>query len=114
MDKESSEKLAGAAETVVNEGFHTVEEAVNTAIDSTKGVVHELRNDAMEAVNQTVGQTIGRVKDTLDKQRPQFEQYIASHPWITLGSLLILGYLLIGNRHRNMETTRPLSPTSQK
>ncbi|OQW37248.1 MAG: hypothetical protein A4E19_13865 [Nitrospira sp. SG-bin1] len=99
MDKGTHpDKLAGAAQSVVSEGLHTVEEAVNTAIDSTKDVVHELRNDATEAVDQTIGRTIGRVKDTLDKQRPRFEQYISSHPWIALGSLLVLWYLLTGKR----------------
>src|SRR5689334_5512058 len=99
MDNDrTSEKVAEAAKTVADESLNTVETAVNTAIDSTKGAVHELRSDAVEAVNQTVGRTIGRVKDSLDQRRPQFEQYIASHPWIVLGGLLIVGYLLTGKR----------------
>jgi len=99
MDNDTtSDKLAGASKTVSNETLNTVEAAVNSAIDSTKDAVHELRNDAMEAVNQTVDQTIGSVKEVLDQQRPRFEQYIASHPWITLGGLVILWYLLTGRR----------------
>lgn len=94
----TSDKLAGAAKTVADEGLHTVEAAVNSAIDSTKDAVHELRSDAVEAVNQTVDQTVGRVKETLEQQRPRFEQYIASHPWIMLGGLVILWYLLTGRR----------------
>lgn len=99
MDNDrTSDKLAGAAKTVADEGMNTVETAVNTAIDSTKDAVHELRNDAMEAVNQTVDQTVGSVKETLEQQRPRFEQYIAAHPWIMLGGLVILWYLLSGRR----------------
>lgn len=95
----TSDKLAGASKTMTNESLNTVEAAVNSAIDSTKEIVHELRNDAMEAVNRTVDQTVGRVKETLEQQRPRLEQYIASHPWIMLGGLLILGYLITGKRH---------------
>ena len=99
MDNDrTSDKLAEAAKTVADESLNTVEAAVNTAIDGTKEAVHELRSDAVEAVNQTVGRTIGRLKDSLDQRRPQFEQYIASHPWIVLGGLLIVGYLLTGKR----------------
>lgn len=99
MDNDrTSDKLAGAAKTVADEGMNTVETAVNPAIDSTKDAVHELRNDAMEAVNQTVDQTVGSVKETLEQQRPRFEQYIAAHPWIMLGGLVILWYLLSGRR----------------
>lgn len=100
MDNDkNSAKLAGAAKTVADEGLNTVEAAVSTAIDSTKEAVHELRNDAMEAVNRTVGQTVDRVKETFDQQRPRVEQYIASHPWIMLGGLLVLAYLFTGRRH---------------
>ncbi|MCS6302667.1 MAG: hypothetical protein H8K07_03235 [Nitrospira sp.] len=99
MDNRTSNKFAGAAQTVADESLNTVETAMNTAIDSTKDAVHELRSEAVEAVNQTVDRTIGRVKDSLDQRRPQFEQYIASHPWIMLGGLLMLGYLLTGKRN---------------
>lgn len=99
MDNDrTTDKLAGAAKTVADEGLNTVEAAVNSAINSTKDAVHELRSDAVEAVNQTVDQTVGSVKETLEQQRPRFEQYIAAHPWIMLGGLLILGYLLTGKR----------------
>lgn len=107
-DDKHSEKLTGAAKTVVDEGLHTVEAAVNTAIDSTKEVVHEMRNDAMEAVNQTVSRSVGNVKEYWDEQQPRFERYITSHPWMTLGILLILGYLFAGNRNKDLQTTRPL------
>ena len=90
------DKLAGAAKTVVNQNFDSVETAVDTAIEktieSTKDVVHELRNEAVDVV----GKTVGRVKESLDHQRPEFERYITSHPWMTLAGLLVLGYLFTG------------------
>ncbi len=96
------DKLAGAAKTVVNQSFDSAEAAVDTAIESTigstKDIVHELRNEAAEAVDQTVG----RVRESLDRQRPELERYITSHPWMTLAGLLILGYLFAGiQRSRN-------------
>lgn len=112
MDNDrTADKLAGAAKTAADEGLNTVEAAVNTAIDSTKDAVHELRSEAAEAVTQTVGRTIGRVKDSLDQRRPQFEQYIASHPWIMLGGLLIIGYLLTG---KQSSTREPAEDSSSK
>ena len=87
-----SDKLAGAAKTVVEESLSSVSDTVNTAIESTTDTVHELRDDAM----RTIHQTVGRVKASLDQQRPRVERYISSHPWIVLGGLVILWYLLSG------------------
>lgn len=97
-----ADKLEGAANTVVGEGLHTVETAVNTAIDSTKEVVHEMRNDAMKAVNQTVSRSVGSVKEYWDEQQPHFERYITSHPWMMLAGLLVLGYLFSGRRQSQL------------
>lgn len=100
MDNDkNSDKLAGAAKTVANESLNTVEATMDSAIDSTKEAVHELRNEAMEAVNKTVDRTVGRVNETFEQQRPRVEQYIASHPWIMLGGLLVLAYLFTGRRY---------------
>jgi hypothetical protein len=104
-DKQSeklAEKLEGASNTVLGEGLHTVAAAVNTAIDSTKEAVHEMRNDAMEAVNQTVSRGVGNVKEYWDEQQPRFERYITMHPWLMLGCVLVLGYLFTGRRQSQL------------
>jgi ElaB/YqjD/DUF883 family membrane-anchored ribosome-binding protein len=97
-NEHTSENLTGAAKEVADDGLHTVKDAVNTAIESTHDIVQELQSGTMKAVNETVGRTIDRVTETLDEQRPRFEQYIASHPWIMLGGLVIIWYLLTGKR----------------
>jgi ElaB/YqjD/DUF883 family membrane-anchored ribosome-binding protein len=97
-DESITDKLADAAKDVADDGIHTVKGTMDTAINRTQDIVEELRDHTMEAVNQTVGRTIDRVRESLDEQRPRFEQYIASHPWIMLGGVLVLWYLLSGNR----------------
>lgn len=97
-DARTSEQSADSAKAATDDGPHTMKEAVNTAMESTQGLVQELQSDAVEAVNQTIGRTIDRVKESLDQQRPRVEHYISEHPWIVLGSLVLFWYLLSGKR----------------
>lgn len=95
MEKEvHSDTVSEATQSVVREGLPAVEEAVNTAVGSTTEVVRELPSDTIGAIDQTVGS----VKQSLDQHRPRVEQYFETHPWITLGSLLMIWCLRSGNR----------------
>lgn len=90
------ENIVGTAQGLVAHNLEAVEAGVDTIIEE---VVHEVRSQAQEAV----AYALNRVKGTWDQQRPTIEEYMASHPWIVLGSLLLIGYFFSGTqrfRHR--------------
>lgn len=94
METRKDEDIVGTAQGLVAHNLEAVEAGVDTAIE---GVVHGVRSEAEEAVEFA----LNRVKGTWEHQRPKIEEYMASHPWIVLGSLLVIGYLLSGaQRHR--------------
>jgi hypothetical protein len=83
------DSLVGAAQGAVTQNLDAVEETVDTAIADA---VHEVRSGAQEVVDQT----LNRVRGRWEEQRPKVEEYMASHPWMVLGGLLVVGYLLAG------------------
>jgi ElaB/YqjD/DUF883 family membrane-anchored ribosome-binding protein len=85
----TEDQLVGTAKDVMNQNLDRVESGVDTAIDSTKEAVHELRNEAEEVVDRT----LNRVKGAWEGRRPSVEQYMDSHPWVVIGGLLLLAYL---------------------
>ena len=104
-DARTSEQSADSAKAATNDGPHTMKEAVNTAMESTQGLVQELQSDAVEAVNQTIGRTIDRVKESLDQQRPRVEHYISEHPWIVLEAWCYSGTCCQGNGSREPDSS---------
>jgi hypothetical protein len=88
-DARKEEDIVGAAQGLVTQNLEAVEVGVDTAIED---VVHEVRHEAQEAVDYA----LNRVKGTWEQQRPKIEEYMASHPWIVLGGLLLIGYLFSG------------------
>ncbi len=83
--------IVGAAQGVVTQNLDSVEAKVDTAI---RDAVHEVRSEAEEVVDQT----LNRFKGTWEQQRPKIEEFMASHPWMVLGGLLLLGYFFAGTK----------------
>lgn len=90
------ERAGGDAHGVVNRNLDVVESGVDTAIDSTKQVVHELRGKAQEVADGW----LDRVNRSWEEQRPRVERYMDAHPWIVLGGLLLLAYLFSASDRR--------------
>lgn len=88
---QAKEGMTDTAEGIVTQKLTEVETKVDTAI---KDVIHEARNEAQGVVDQTME----RVKGAWDEQRPKIEQFMAAHPWVVLGGLVLLGYLFSSNR----------------
>lgn len=83
--------VAGAAQGVVTQNLDSVEAKIDTMI---KGAVHEVRSGAEEVVDDT----LNRFRGAWEQQRPKIEEFMASHPWMVLGSLLLLGYFFAGTQ----------------
>ena len=88
---------AGEAHGVVSRNLDVVESDVDSAIDSTKQIVHELRGKAQKVADAW----LDRVNQSWEEQRPRIERYMDAHPWIVLGGLLLLAYLFSGNERRH-------------
>lgn len=98
MDKQESggeeTKTVEAVQDLVGQNLDKVEAQIDSTVDSAKEAVHELRGQAQEAADRTLtsfGGAWGRMQEKLDTQMER-------HPWLVLGSLLVLGYFL--NRSR--------------
>jgi hypothetical protein len=93
MEKQprKEEDLVGAAQGAVTQNLDAVESKVDTVIADA---VHEVRSEA----EQVVDQTLTRFKGTWEQQRPKIEEFMATHPWMVLGGLLLLGYFFAGTQ----------------
>jgi hypothetical protein len=83
--------IVGTAQEVVTQNLDSVEAKVDTVI---KDAIHEVRSEAEEVVDHT----LNRFKGTWEQQRPRIEDFMASHPWMVLGGLLLLGYFFAGTQ----------------
>jgi hypothetical protein len=93
MDKQGSgteEKLVEAVQGLVSQNLDNVEAQIDSTVEGAKQAVHELRSEAQEAADRTLTRFKGFWEGTQEKLDAQ----MASHPWIVLGSLLVMGYLL--------------------
>jgi hypothetical protein len=88
------DKIGESAQQVVDQELDAVEGGVDNAIDSTKDVVHELRNGAEDIIDRA----FGRFKELWENQQPKVEEFVASHPWLVLGGFLLVGYLIAGRQ----------------
>jgi hypothetical protein len=78
--------IAGSAHAVVGKTLDALESELDTATEST---IHELRSQTQEMADQA----LNRLTQYVEERISQIEPYMASHPWVVLGGLLLLGYL---------------------
>ena len=88
------DKIGESAQQVVDQELDAVKGGMDNAIDSTKDVVHELRNEAENIIDRA----FGRFKELWENQQPKVEDFVASHPWLVLGGFLLVGYLIAGRQ----------------
>jgi ElaB/YqjD/DUF883 family membrane-anchored ribosome-binding protein len=69
-----------------------VESGVDSAIESTKQVVRELRGKAQEVADAWVD----RQNQSWEEQRPRIERYMDAHPWIVLEGAAVVGLFIFG------------------
>lgn len=93
MDQQASgteEEMVEAAQALVNQNLDKVEAQIDSTVDSAKETVHELRSEAQEAADRT----LIRFKGFWERALEKLDAQMAVHPWVVLGSLLVVGYLL--------------------
>jgi len=87
MDKQGSEeKVVEAVHGLVSQNLDNVEAQIDSTVEGAKQAVHELRSEAQEAANRT----LTRFKGFWGEMQEKFNAQMASHPWIVLGSLLVV------------------------
>ena len=100
MDKTGSGteemKMVEAAQDLVNQNLDKVEAQIDSTVDTAKNVVHELRSEAQEAADRTLIRFEGFWNQIQEKAEAQ----MAQRPWLVLGTLLVVGYLLTRSRSR--------------
>lgn len=100
QNQPTEEKIVGKAQAVLHPELDTVEKGVDRTIESTKGAGDDLTVESQEIIDQG----FNRLRAVWERQRPKVEQYIASHPWIVIGSCLFIGYLIGGpKRSRRLQ-----------
>jgi hypothetical protein len=92
---------AGDARGVVNENLDAVESSVDRAIDSAKDVVHDFRGKAQDVTDAM----LARINQSWERQQPRIKAYMDAHPWVVVGGLVLLAYL-ISEKQRTKETRR--------
>ena len=90
QDSKAEEKIVEAVQGVVSQNLDTVEARIDSTVDNAKDAVHELRSEAQEAADRT----LTRFKGVWEGMQEKLDAQMASHPWMVLGSLLIVGYHL--------------------
>ena len=94
MDKQESgtkqTKTVEAVRDLVGQNLDKVEAQIDSTVDSAKEAAHELRGEAQEAADRT----LTRLKGAWDRMQEKVEAQMALHPWVVLGSVLVVGYLL--------------------
>jgi hypothetical protein len=85
MSPQRENRIAGSAQTVVGETLDTLESELDTATENT---VHELRSQTQKIADPA----LNRLTQCVDEKIPKLEAYMASHPWVVLGGLLLVGY----------------------
>ena len=87
-------KVTEAVQGLVSDNLNRVEAQVDSTVESAKEVVHELRSEAETVTDQTLRRFQGVWGQMQEKLNTQMEQ----HPWLILGSLLLLGFVLSRSR----------------
>jgi ElaB/YqjD/DUF883 family membrane-anchored ribosome-binding protein len=94
MDKELPVKEAAetveAVDRLIDQSLNKVEAQIDSTVDSAKEAVHEMRSEAQKAADRTLDRFSGFWQRTQQKLDTQMEL----HPWVVLGALLVVGYLL--------------------
>jgi hypothetical protein len=83
-------KVVETMQGLVTENLDTVEAKIDSTVDSAKDAVHELRSEAQEVAERT----LTRFKGFWEQMQEKADAQMTLHPWIVLGSLLVVGYLL--------------------
>jgi hypothetical protein len=78
-------------------GKLTLESELDTATEST---IHQLRNQTQAMADQALNRLTQYVEQRLSK----IEAYMVSHPWVALGSLMILAYVFSEAQHSRLDS----------
>ncbi|HKN88582.1 MAG TPA: hypothetical protein VJV04_17085 [Nitrospiraceae bacterium] len=89
-------KIVEAAQDLVSQNLDKVEAQIDSTVDNAKNVVHELRSEAQEVADRT----LIRFKGFWGRMQEKAEAQMAERPWVVLGTLLVVGYLLTRSRSR--------------
>ena len=87
-----SQRGSQRARRAVKHQLDSVESGVDTVIDGANEAAHELRGKAREMADAI----LDRVTRSWEDQRPRVEAYMNAHPWLVLGGLILLAYMLSG------------------
>ena len=87
-------KMVEAAQDLVSQNLDKVEARIDSTVDNARNAVHELRSEAQEAVDRT----LIRFTEFWERVQKEVEAQMAQRPWVVLGSLLVVGYLLSRSR----------------
>ena len=78
------------AQGLVSQNLDKVEAQIDSTVDRAKDAVHELRSEAQEIADRT----LTRFNGFWGQMQEKADAQMAQHPWIVLGGLLVVGYLL--------------------
>ena len=82
---------------VVRQNLDAIESGIDAVIDGVKQVVHDFREQAQEVMDAI----LDRMYQSWKEQRPRIDAYMAAHPWVVFGGMVLLAYVFSGNRRMN-------------
>jgi uncharacterized protein YjbJ (UPF0337 family) len=87
MDKELPVKEAAetveAVDRLIDQSLNKVEAQIDSTVDSAK-----------EAVQKAADRTLDRFSGFWQRTQQKLDAQMELHPWVVLGALLVMGYLL--------------------
>jgi ElaB/YqjD/DUF883 family membrane-anchored ribosome-binding protein len=94
---ERGDEVRTSVQEAIDQDLDQVEARIDSTIERAKGSVHDIRTQLEEAA----GRTLERLMESWDEARRRLEAKMAQHPWMVLGVLLFVGYLLSEERRRS-------------
>ena len=82
-------KVVEAVQGLVSENLDRVEAQLDSTVDTAKEAVHELRTEAQQVADKT----LTRVKGLLERMQDKIDAQMDEHPWLVLGTLLVVAYV---------------------
>jgi ElaB/YqjD/DUF883 family membrane-anchored ribosome-binding protein len=91
------ERIEDAVKGVLGNKLDAVEGTVDTVVDEAKTQLHELRKDAQQVSEQTLGRLERSWEDTLSR----IEEYLVSRPWLVFGAFCAIAFLFSQRQRSN-------------
>jgi hypothetical protein len=105
MQKEphAKEEMIEGVREIIDQNLNKVETEIDSTVESAKGSVHAIRTEAEMAAERA----LNRLRGSWDRTQQKLEAQMAQHPWMVLGGVLLVGFLLSRSQQPRAQIQAP-------